>query len=211
MKRNLALLAAGAVVLTACTDQPLPSEPTVSAPSSPEVTETAMTPERLTDNIAEVLEHPDPADISTGDAALEALTGILLQEQAEDVSDCSSVIEATPEIAGFGQLTTPNDDDDEDESQSLGAFEFSSLDEAEVFTTELQGVIDECSGLNAEVEPLNHHTDDAFEIQIERDEETGSSMVISRDTSTVLVASSTPPADVALSLTLTDQLQEMLR
>src|SRR5699024_182957 len=119
MKRNLALLAAGAVVLTACTDQPLPSEPTVSAPSSPEVTETAMTPERLTDHIAEVLEHPDPADISTGDAALETLTGILFPEQTGRASDCLSEVDATPETARLGKITTPHDDDSEDETKTL--------------------------------------------------------------------------------------------
>ena len=85
------------------------------------------------------------------------------------------------------------------------------MDEADAFTTELQDFVENCPVLKAEVEPLNHHTDDAFEVQIERDDDTASSVVISRDENTVLVASSTPPVDVALSLTLTDQLQEMLR
>ncbi|WP_022869199.1 hypothetical protein [Yaniella halotolerans] len=210
MKRSFALMFVGALALTACTDQPVPPEPTVSAPSSPETSETAMTPEVLTDNIAELMEHPKPEQIPTGDEALESFTAVLLPEQAADGSQCPPVTVTKPETSGFGQLST-RDEDDEEESQSLGAFEFPSADEAEAFTAELQNFIDECSALDSEIEPLNHHTDDAFELQIERDDDTASSMVILRDKNTVLVASSTPPADVALSLTLTDQLQEMLR
>ncbi|MDN6150503.1 MAG: hypothetical protein L0I91_03620 [Yaniella sp.] len=210
MKRRNVLIFVAALALTACTDQPLPPEASVRASSSPEVSETAITDELVTANIAEVLEHPQPAELPTGDSALEAFTTLVLPKQAGDGSHCPRVPETAPEIAGFGQMTTPNDDDEE-ESQSLGVFGFPTVDEADAFTTELQDFVENCPVLKAEVEPLNHHTDDAFEVQIERDDDTASSVVISRDENTVLVASSTPPVDVALSLTLTDQLQEMLR
>lgn len=210
MKRRNVLILVAALALTACTDQPLPPEASVSASGSPEVSETAITDELFTANIAEVLEHPQPAELPTGDGALEAFTTLLLPNQAGDGSHCPPVTETAPEIGGFGEMTTPNDDDEE-ESESLGAFGFPSVDEADAFITELQYFVENCPVLNSEVEPLNHHTDDAFEVQIERDDDPASSVVVLRDENTVLVASSTPPADVALSLTLTDQLQEMLR
>lgn len=210
MKRTPALVLVAALALTACTDQPLPPEPTASVSSSPEAAETAMTDERLTANIAEVLEHPEPAELPTRDAAVEAFTALLLPEQADDGADCPPVTETSPETSGFGQVTEPNDEDEE-ESQSLGAFGFPSADEAEAFTTQLQDFVESCTVLESEIAPLTHHTDDAFEVQVERSDDTASSLVILRDENIVLVASSTPPADVALSLTLTDQLQEMLR
>src|SRR5699024_2601177 len=160
-------------------------------------------------NIAEVLEHPQPAELPTGDSALEAFTTLVLPKQAGDGSHCPRVPETAPEIAGFGQMTTPNDDDEE-ESQSLRVFGFPTVDEAQAVTTQLQDFMDNCPPLRAEVEPPNLHTVDAFEMQIERDVATASSVVISRDENTGLVAPSTPPVDVALPLTLTDQLQEML-
>lgn len=210
MKLAPALVLVAALVLTACTDQPLPPEPTASVSNSPEASETAMTDEVLTANIAEVLEHPEPADLLTGDAAAEAFTALLLSEPANAGVDCPPVAENIPKNSGFGQVTDSNDEDEE-ESQSLGAFVFPSADEAEAFTTQLQDFVKSCTVLEAEIAPLTHHTEDAFEMQIERSDDTASSVVVLRDENIVLVSSSTPAADVALSLTLTDQLQEMLR
>ncbi|MDN6350799.1 MAG: hypothetical protein L0J69_03795, partial [Yaniella sp.] len=82
MKRRNVLIFVAALALTACTDQPLPPEASVSASSSPEVSETAITDELVTANIAEVLEHPQPAELPTGDSALEAFTTLVLPKQA---------------------------------------------------------------------------------------------------------------------------------
>ena len=210
MESTPALVLVSALALTACTDQPLPPEPTASVSNSPEASETAMTDEVLTANIAEVLEHPEPADLLTGDAAAEAFTALLLSEPANDGVECPPVAENFPKNSGFGQVTDSNDEDEE-ESQSLGAFVFPSADEAEAFTPQLQDFVKGCTVLEAEIAPLTHHTEDAFEMQIERSDDTASSVVVLRDENIVLVSSSTPAADVALSLTLTDQLQEMLR
>lgn len=210
MKRVPALLCIAALGLTSCTDQPVPSEPTATVSSSPEASDTALTDELLAANIAEVLADSQPDDVVTGGAALEAIIATLLPAHDVDDSACLSMIETIPEVAGFARGTAPNETE-EDEAQSLGALGFSTADDAEAFTTQLDDFVKACPDLEAELEPLNHHTDDAFEVKIDRTDDTVSSVVLLRDDDIVLVASSTPPADVALSLTLADQLQEMLR
>src|SRR5699024_12267554 len=102
MKRRNVLIFVAALALTACTDQPLPPEASVSASSSPVVSETAITDELVTANIAEVLEHPQPAELPTGDSALEAFTTLGWPKQTGHGSDRPRVTEPAPARAGFG-------------------------------------------------------------------------------------------------------------
>lgn len=210
MKRTLIMLLAAGLTLTACTEQPTAQEPALSSSSTPDVAETAITDEIVAANIAEILDHPTPEDLPTGAPAVEAFTALLLPEDDEDFVDCPPVTEVAPDVAGFGQVTIDNDDDAA-ATQALAAFGFPTEDEAATFTTQLHDFVQTCSALNSTVEPLTHHTDEAFEIQVARSDSTASSLVILRDETTVLMASSTPPSDIALSLTHADQLQEMLR
>lgn len=210
MKRTPVVLVVAALALSACTDQPAPREPATSGgPSESHDSETVLTNAFIASSIAEILEHPAPDELPTASDAFEAFTALVLPDQGEQ-AECRSIAEIRPETAGFGQATADSDET-VGAMQTLAAFGFHSVDTAETFTTELQDVVATCSALDATVEPLTHHTDEAFEIYVERSGDIAASLVFLRDEDTVFVASSIPPTDVALSLTLADQLQELLR
>lgn len=213
MKRPAVILFAAILLFPGCTDQPEPAQPTTpSTSSTPDTAETAVTDDTISATIAEILEHPAPSELPTGSEAMDSFTNLLLPDEDEDNGGCLPVTETRPVAAGFGQVISDTDlDDDEDETESLAAFGFDTNDQAENFTADLEDFAATCSVLRSEHEPLTHHTDESFEIQIERADDTETSLVVLRDEDMVLVASSTPPSDVALSLTLADQLQEMLR
>ncbi len=200
-----------ALILTGCTDQPAPPQPTASSTDNPTTSPTALTDEALAPNIAQVLQHPAPEDLPTGNAALEAFNQLLFSDETENDDGCPILVNHDPEVAGFGSVTA--DDSNENQNESLSAFEFNDNTEAKAFTTDIQELLKSCSVIDSEVQELTHHTDEAFEIDIDLPDDTDAStlLVIVRDGNMVVASSSTPPSDVALSLTLADQLNEMLR
>ena len=211
------------LVCTACTDQPSPVEPPPTVEATTEDAESeALTDEAaMTSAIAQVLEHPDPNALLTGDEAVETLTGFIASDEhntsSDDNQQCSTVTQTQPETAALGSVTddsTATDDEDSGEPTArddLGAFGFSSDDEAQAFTEELQSFMSQCSAGEVALEALTHHTDEAFEIQVNPEDETATSLVILRNDNAVFLVAATPPTDVALALTLTDQLDETLR
>lgn len=210
MKRTPVLLLAAALMLTACTDQPLPEQPETSVATGPATSPTPVTDDSIAASIAEILEDPDSSDLSVGDDALKATTALFLADGNHDRAECATMIESVPEVAAFGQVTNDNDADAQD-TQSLAGFGFSTKDQAADFTVQFQDFVRTCAASEPTVQPLTHHTDESFEVQVDGSNDTASSVVVLRDEDIVLMASSTPPSDVALSLTLADQLQEMLR
>lgn len=210
MKRIPGLVLAAVLTLTACTDQPLPAEPETNVATGPAASKTPMTNDTIAASIAEILEQPDSDQLLVDRDALEALTDLLLPHDDKDAAECTTVTDPSPEVAAFGQATDANGDGAQD-TQSLAAFGFTAEEQAADFTAQLQRFVQTCSALDSMVEPLTHHTHEAFEVQVDQAEESASFLVVLRDEDTVLVASSTPPSDVALSLTLADQLQGMLR
>ena len=200
-----------ALILTGCTDQPAPSQPRASSTDNPTTSPTALTDEALASNIAQVLQHPAPEDLPTGNDALKAFNQLFLPDETENDDDCPVLANHDPEAAGFGSVTA--DDSEENQDESLSAFEFNDDTEAKAFTTDIEELLETCSAVDSETQNLTHHTDEAFEIDIERPDDSDAStlVVIVRDDNIVIASSSTTPSDVALSLTLTDQLNEMLR
>ena len=122
---------------------------------------------------------------------------------------CPIVADAVPQIAAFGLVNVQ--EDNPEALRGLAAFGFTTVDDAAAFTENLKTVLEQCEAANYEIVPLTHHTDEAFEIQIEASNEPAASVVVARNEYWVLTTVSTPPADLALSLTQVDQLDEMLR
>ena len=211
MKQIPCLALITALILTGCTDQPTPPQATSSSTGTPTTSPTVETDEALASRIAQVLQHPAPEDLPTGTDALEAFNQILLPDETENDDECPALASHGPEVASFGAVTA--DESNENHDESLSAFEFNDNTEARDFTTGIHEFVEACSAVDSEVHKLTHHTDEAFEIDIERPDETEEPtlLVVVRDGNMVVASSSTPPSDVALSLTLADQLNEMLR
>lgn len=228
MKRTPFLILAAAVGLSACADQPAePEEPTatVTETVTPERTDVIPTNQTITAAIGELQAGTDPEQLPTGDNAVERFTNLLVPEDADVEESCREPVETSPSTAGFGPETETVDDDLE--TQALAAFGFAAEDTAESFTDDLQGFVQDCQSLSATdddadepgegptrhftLESLTHHTDEAFEIQVDGPEDYLGSLVVLRDDHIVLAVSSTPPNEVSLSLTLADQLDQMLR
>lgn len=211
MKRELTILAVAGVLLTACTDQPTPVEPeptaTVTETVTAEPTDALATPERVTRMIAQILEQPVAEKIPVGQAALVELERALTFSAEEH--DCSITDEALPEVSAYGTVTL--EDNDPETTRGLAALGFNTVPEAATFTDSLDTVLAQCQAATYEAAPLTHHTDEAIEIQMQSPKESTGSIVIIRNGNWVLLAVSTPPTDVALSLTQLDQLDEMLR
>lgn len=226
MTRRLHIALAAALALlvcSACTDQPAPVGPTPTVEAS---TEDAQ-PDSLTDEaamtsaIAQVLEHPDPNALLTGDEAVEMLAGFIASHEhnvsRDENQQCPPVTETQPETAALGSVAEQSQGTEDEDGgapasrDDLGAFGFSSDDDAQAFTEELQSFVSQCSAGEYALEELTHHTDEAFEIQVNPEDETATSLVILRNDNAVFLAGATPPTDVALALTLADQLDETLR
>lgn len=205
----MSLLAVALVSLTACTDQPAPVEPEATATVTETVTadpaDKLASPERAARIIARILEAP--ADITTDDEAISGLEDVM--RLSADDHNCPMVADAVPEVAALGTIEA--DEENPEALRGLTAFGFSTVADATAFTEHLQTVLQECEAANYEIVPLTHHTDEAIEIQVESSNEPAASMVLLRNEYWVLMSVSTPPADLALSLTQVDQLDEMLR
>lgn len=216
MKRTLALLVIAALGLTACTDQPVPAPPNPTTATSAS-TDTLASEDQVAQHIANVLEHPAPEQFPVDDAALAAFSDTVIGDtrdtNADDDDQSCPPLTAQPEVAVFGSAPPVDEatsEDAEEETSALAAFGFDSTEEAEDFTEQLLSVVSRCDIAHYEAEQLTHHTE-AVEITIEFSAEQTSSIVLLRNQHWVLAATSSPPADVALSLTLVDQLDEMLR
>ena len=211
MKRTLSLLAAALLGLTACTDQTAPAEPeatdTVTETMTANQAENLASPEQVATMIARVMEDPEADEMPISDEAINALQDAMTLSAEEH--NCPMIADAAPQVAAFGQADTQ--DDNPEAMQGLAAFGFTTADDAAAFTSNLTAVLEQCQAANYEIAPLTHHTDEAFEIQIESSNEPAASVVVARSEYWVLTAVSTPPADLALSLTQVDQLDEMLR
>lgn len=211
MKRTPSILVAALLGLTACTDQPTPMEPEPTATVTETVTATPaedlVPPERVAASIKNVLDGPTLEEIRVGDAAIAALEDHITLSDEEH--GCTITGEVVPEVTAFG--TIAGEEDEAATSRGLAALGFRTADDAAVYTDHLRTVLQECEAASYEIVPLTHHTDEAIEIQVESDDEPAASVVLLRNDYWVLVAVSTPPADVALSLTQVDQLDEMLR
>lgn len=211
MKRTLSLLAVALLGFTACTDQPVPVEPEATATVTETVTaepaDNLPSPERVARMIARVLEDPAPAEIPIGDEAINGYQDAIMLSAEEH--GCPIVADAVPQIAAFGLVNVQ--EDNPEALRGLAAFGFTTVDDAAAFTENLKTVLEQCEAANYEIVPLTHHTDEAFEIQIEASNEPAASVVVARNEYWVLTTVSTPPADLALSLTQVDQLDEMLR
>ncbi|OAV51817.1 hypothetical protein A6F49_01645 [Enteractinococcus helveticum] len=211
MKRTLSLLAVALLGLTACTDQPAPVEPETTATVTETVTadpaENLASPEQVASMIARVMEDPEPGEIPISDEAINGLQDAITLSAEEH--NCPIVADAVPEVAAFGLANAQ--EDNPDAMRGLAAFGFTTVEDAAAFTENLKAVLEQCEAANYEIAPLTHHTDEAFEIQIESSNEPAASVVVARNEYWVLTAVSTPPADLALSLTQIDQLDEMLR
>lgn len=219
MKRTPFVLLVAALGLTACTDQPVESEPTPTATITETVTvdpsATLPSEDQVTDAIGTILEHSDPAQLPQGAAALEELSGMLNPPDAEDPTDegeasCPAVFEVQPEVAGYG-VAESEAAEDHDEKTSLAALGFATPDEATELTDQIQQFVEACPTAQYELETLTHHTDEAFEIRQTETQEQTTSVMFVRNANWVYVTASTPAADVALALTLVDQLDETLR
>lgn len=210
MKRTLSILVVAALGLTACTDQPAPVEPeptaTVTETVTAEPTENLASAEEVAEIIARILEEPAPADIPVGEDAIANLEDAITL--SADDHKCPIVADKVPEVAAYGAVSSP--EDDSEAVTGLAAFGFNTGVDAAAFTENLQDVLEQCNAADYEIVPLTHHTDEALEIQVVA-EESAASLVVLRNEHWVLTSVSTPPADIALSLTLVDQLDEMLR
>lgn len=216
MNRIPIFVAIAALGLTACTDQPEPAEPTETATVTETVTATPSaeplpSQERVARMIARILDHPSPGDLATGNHALEKFTDMLALSLEDPQADSCVTFApgAVASVAVYG-LNTPEEEDPEITS-GLAAFAFDTVDEATDFTYALHESMTECDATEYVLEPLTHHTDEAFQLQREPEEDNAASVVIVRNEHWVLASVSTPPSDLALSLTLVDQLDEMLR
>lgn len=211
MKRTLSLLVVALLGLTACTDQPAPVEPeataTVTETVTAQPTNSLASSDRAARIIARILESPTPAEITTGEQAISGLEDAVTL--SADDHHCPLVDDVAPEVATLGLISA--DEDNPEAARGLAAFGFNTVADATAFTEHLQTVLQECEAATYEIAPLTHHTDEAIEIQIQSSNEPAASLVVLRNEFWVLMAVSTPPADLALSLTQVDQLDEMLR
>ena len=218
MKRVTLLLLVAALGFTACTDQPVEAEPTPTAAVTETVTadpSSALSSEdQVVAAIGNILEHPEPSQLPKGAAALDELSEVLRpaepDNEAEHNDACPAVFETQPEVAGYG-MSEPQDDEDQEAVTRLAAVGFATPDEATELTEQVQQFVKSCTAADYELETLTHHTDEAFEVRLSQDEEAVTSVVLVRNANWVFVAASTPAADVALALTLVDQLDETLR
>jgi len=220
MKRIVSLLGIAALSLTACTDQPVESDPdpttTVTQTVTADPSETLPSEDQIIDVIAEVLERPDAAEMPQGSAALEELTTLLRMavpdsEDEEATPQCPELFETLPEVVGYG-ITEPVDEtEDTQEFTALGALGFASPKEATELTEEMQDFVESCTEDGYELNMLTHHTDEAFEIRIAQDDDDVTSVVVVRNAHWVFMAASAPASEVGLGLTLVDQLDAMLR
>ena len=220
MKRILGLLLLAAMTITACTDQPVEAEPmpttTVTETVTAEPGGGLPAEDEVVEAIGDILELSDTSHLSQGAAALDELTSMFVPAEAdsartaEETASCPAVFETQPEIAGYG-ATEDNETEDQAETTSLAALGFATPDEATELTDQIQGFIESCDAADYEIETLTHHTDEAFEIQLVDSEDATTSVVLVRNLNWVFAAASTPAGDVALALTLVDQLDETLR
>lgn len=221
MKRSVTLLVVVALGLTACTDQPTPAppSPSVTETGSPAPSDTPVTEAQVAQHIANVLEHPAPETFPTNNAALTAFSNVLLgydedEDPDDDAQSCAALLATEPQVAVFGSAPPAeeanSDNTESEESSGLAAFSFASSEEALVFTEQLLDFVEQCDAAHYETDQLTHHTE-AVEITAEFSADHASSIVLLRNQHWVLAATSSPPADVALNLTLVDQLDEMLR
>lgn len=226
MKRAALMLPFAALILTACTDQPTAPEPLPTATVTETVTadpaDALPSEEHIVETIASILQQPDATVLPKGAAALEefstAFRAVTRDEEAEDTPECTGVFETQPEVAGYGTADSADettDDEDaatEDHTTSgLAAMGFESPADAAALTEELKHFVETCAESGTEIDMLTHHTDEAFEVQVEHSDDVRSSVVIVRNTHWVFAASSTPASEVGLTLSLVDQLDEMLR
>ncbi|GAA4111661.1 hypothetical protein [Enteractinococcus coprophilus] len=211
MKRPLSLLAVALLSLTACTDQPAPVEPeataTVTETVTAEPTDNLASPDRAAATIEHILDSPPPAEMTTGEEAISGLENVVTL--SDDEHSCPLVADPVPEVATLGMISA--DEDNPEAVRGLAAFGFNTVADATAFSEHFQTVLQECEAATYEIVPLTHHTDEAIEIQVETSDESAASLVVLRNEFWVLMAVSTPPADLALSLTQVDQLDEMLR
>ncbi len=212
MKRILTLLAVAALALTtACTDRPAPAEPettaTVTETVTAEPTDALVSSEDVADLIARLLDAPTSTDVAVDNEAVVGLEEALTLSAEEH--ECQMVTDTVPKVAAYGAINVQ--EDNPETVTGLAAFGFATVTDAAAFVENLQTVLEECEAASYEVVPLTHHTDEAFEIRVESSDEQAASLVLLRNQHWVLANVSTPPADLALSLTLVDQLDEMLR
>lgn len=227
MKPPALILLIALLGLTACTDQPVEPEPTPTATVTDTVTadpaERLPTEAELAEAIAGVAGTSDPAELRQGTAALDELSaalnaGIAQGDQPEETADsdqCPAAFETQPEVAGYGlvvaqdEATAAEDQEDPAETTGLAALGFESPEHATAFADEVQDFAASCEGY--EIQPLTHHTDEAFQVQVTPDDEPSTSIVLVRNTTWVYAVVATPTTDVGLALTLIDQLEETLR
>ncbi|GAA4471575.1 hypothetical protein GCM10023190_00900 [Enteractinococcus fodinae] len=223
MKPAALLLLLAVLGLTACTDQPVEPEPAPTATVTETVTadpaDQLPSEDELTDAIATVMGASDPAQLPQGAAALDELSAVLTAEGdeddqsdgAQDTNSCPAAFETQPEIAGYGLAAAQDEDtaDDQEETTGLAALGFESPERATALTDEIQDFAQTCEGY--EIQPLTHHTDEAFQIRVTPADEPSTSVVLVRNTTWVYAVASTPATDVGLALTLIDQLEETLR
>lgn len=221
MKRAALILTVAALVLTACTDQPAAPEPRPTATVTETVTadpaDALPSEEHIVGTIASILQEPDATELPQGAAALEEFgtefSAATRDQTEEGTPECPGVFETQPEVAGYGTAESADEDSGEEQHQTsaLTALGFASPSDAGALIEELKHFVESCANAGTEIEMLTHHTDEAFEIQVERSDDVMSSVVIVRNTNWVFAASSTPAAEVGLTLSLVDQLDEMLR
>ena len=211
MKRPLSLFVVALLGLTACTDQPAPVEPEATATVTETVTaepaDNLASPERVARMVARALGDPAPGETPMGDDAIAGLQDVVTL--SDEDHDCPIIADAVPEVAAFGVANPP--EDNPEAIQGLAAFGFTTVADAAEFTENLKAALEQCETANYEIVPLTHHTDEAIEIQVESSNEPAASVVLARNEHWVLTAVSNPPADLAMSLTQVDQLEEMLR
>lgn len=226
MKHAALILPFAALILTACTDQPTAPEPLPTATVTETVTadpaDALPSEEHIVESIASILQHPDATIFPKGAAALEEFgtdfSAATRDDDEEDTPECSGVFETQPEVAGYGtansadELSADGETTHADhESSGLVALGFASPTDAAALTEELKAFVETCADAGTEIEILTHHTDEAFEVQVEHSDDVTSSVVIVRNTDWVFAAWSTPATEVGLTLTQVDQLDEMLR
>lgn len=234
MTRHMSLLVVAALLLTACTDQPLPAEPSTTPTATATISPTASaTPppshDRLARMVTSILEHEDPDVLATGaeiSQPLNAVLGVSPEHEPTATQDpdespepqCSPLPTSDAEVAVYGEILAaepPHEDDPAEatppERRGLGAWRFTSGQDALAFTAQLRDTVENCYQAQAEVTVLTHHTDEAHQIKRPAGTDQLAQLVVVRDDQWVMLHFATPPTDVALSLTVIDQLTEMLR
>lgn len=223
MKHTLfPLFVIAALGLSACTDQPVPAEPAPSVtqpaqePSPASTMDTMPSQERLERLVTSHLPDTDPQETVVGAEAIEALVLSIEPRDAVEVDDieagqCPGTATAQSEVAVHVTSTTQ---EDPAQTTALTAIGFTDQAAAEIFTGQLHDIATQCGDNIDHIATLTHHTDAAFEVRLEtpEDGEDGeASVVIVHSDRWVLAAGSDPAVDVALNLTLVDQLDELLR